>query len=937
MIDQALRTLRTLLVGEDYFTKPAIENAVDMVLAIPIYASINRSQFLREASHHFMTRIDEFRILEGKERREPWLLSKKASIQWNFWKRYKQYLEDEKKFAPEVLNGIDRLTDRILDNLFDPTRESIQIAKKGLVVGQVQSGKTSNYTGLICKAADSGFRLIIVLAGIHDNLRSQTQLRLDEGFLGFDTQHLRALDRNKAKIGVGNIKSDVIAHSLTSSEQKGDFSKGVANSLGINFRTNEPIIVVVKKNSSILKRLYDWLSSNAESSPSGKKIRTKSLLLIDDEADNASINTNKEELNPTKINGLIRSILRLFDKSSYVGYTATPFANIFISVQQDDDLFPRDFIINLPSPDNYVGPARVFGLRPQDEEALTTDVLPIVHCIRDYGNFIPDQHKQNDTKPDDAPKSLLLAIRCFIIVCAIRRLRGQTEVHNSMLVHVSRFIAWQGRVKELVEAILMDYRNKIQIEWPETIEEFRYTFEKDDGEYLSFVTTSQQILNSPALSEIDPRTMVHDWESVRQQLNEAAQRIEVREINGSSGDALNYFDNQRLGLSVIAIGGDKLSRGLTLEGLSVSYYLRATRMYDTLMQMGRWFGYRPGYVDLCRLFTSRELNEWFSHIAYASEELRSEFNYMADARSTPEQYALRVRTHPGQLQISAANKTRQAVEVNISWAGKMVESYLLSKKREDIQSNLDALVDLIKNMGGIQESKPYKPESFLWRGVSAEQIQAFLNRFKIPDSLLTSRPDFLEKYIADQVKIGEMRTWNVALMSKSGTGTRFNIMRDETVFSIGQFTRREDEDRSDEMEYAIKKSRLISKTDEFMDVTPEIMAEIKRRTLEVWKQKENKKQEEQPPNEPNPLIYRNELRSEDTPLLILYLIDPVASTAPPDPPKSNFPLPAGTPPLAAFAIAFPGTGNHRPTRYAIHKEFLSNYIPTDLPDDDDDN
>lgn len=492
-------------------------------------------------------------------------------------------------------------------------------------------------------------------------------------------------------------------------------------------------------------------------------------------------------------------------------------------------------------------------------------------------------------------------------------------------------------MKELVEAVFMDYRNKIQIEWAETMEEFRRTFEEDNGEYLSFVTTSQQILDAPALRDIDTRTAVHDWASVRRELNEATQRIEVREINGSSGDTLNYFDNQKVGLSVIAIGGDKLSRGLTLEGLSVSYYLRATRMYDTLMQMGRWFGYRPGYVDLCRLFTSRELNEWFAHIAYASEELRAEFNYMADARSTPEQYALRVRTHPGQLQISAANKTRRAVEVNISWAGKMVESYLLSKKREVIQSNLDALTNLIANMGGIQEPKPYKPDSFLWRGIPAEQIQTFLNGFQIPDSLLTSRPDFLEKYIADQVKIGEMRTWNVALLSKSGTDIRTRISKGGAIFSIGQFTRREDEDRSDEMEFAIKKSRLISKTDEFMDATPEIMTEIKHRTQEIWEQKENKKPDEQPPKEPNPLIYRNELRSKDTPLLILYLIDPIESTQSLDPPKLNFPLPAGTPPLAAFAIAFPGTGKHRPTRYAIHEEFLSTYIPTDLPDDEDDN
>jgi hypothetical protein len=271
-------------------------------------------------------------------------------------------------------------------------------------------------------------------------------------------------------------------------------------------------------------------------------------------------------------------------------------------------------------------------------------VLPIAHCIRDHINFVPDRHKQNDPKPSDVPESLRLAIRCFIVVCAIRRLRGQTEVHNSMLIHVSRFTSWQGHLKDLVQAIFMDYRNKIQIEWPETIEEFRRTFEEDNGEYLSFITTSQQILDSPSLREIDTRIAVHDWVSVRRELNEAAQRILVREINGSSGDVLNYFDNHKAGLSVIAIGGDKLSRGLTLEGLSVSYYLRATRMYDTLMQMGRWFGFRPGYVDLCR--AADEVLDLLEVNAEATTRFRvklAEVGYFEAQRLLYEQPAYQIR------------------------------------------------------------------------------------------------------------------------------------------------------------------------------------------------------------------------------------------------------------------------------------------------------
>jgi hypothetical protein len=211
-----------------------------------------------------------------------------------------------------------------------------------------------------------------------------------------------------------------------------------------------------------------------------------------------------------------------------------------------------------------------------------------------------------------------------------------------------------------------------------------------------------------------------------QHLNDAASRIEVKSIHGGSGEALDYFDHKN-GLSVIAVGGNKLSRGLTLEGLSVSYYLRASRMYDTLMQMGRWFGYRGGYVDLCRLFTSRELNEWFCHITQASEELREEFDYMSDvAGSTPEQYALKVRTHPGVLQISATNKMRSAITVQISWAGRLVESYEFKKDIAIIDNNFKNTQKFIATLPSDFISKP---NAFVWYDIPAEQVINFLKEF----------------------------------------------------------------------------------------------------------------------------------------------------------------------------------------------------------------
>ncbi|MBK6329635.1 MAG: Z1 domain-containing protein [Bacteroidetes bacterium] len=279
--------------------------------------------------------------------------------------------------------------------------------------------------------------------------------------------------------------------------------------------------------------------------------------------------------------------------------------------------------------------------------------------------------------------------------------------------------------------------------------------------YKSYKTVSQIILDT--MPNVDLQVSVHTWEEVLQHLHYATAKIEVREINGGSGDALNYFDHKD-GLSVIAVGGDKLSRGLTLEGLSVSYYLRASRMYDTLMQMGRWFGYRPGYVDLCRLFTSRELNEWFCHITLASEELRSEFEYMSDvAGSTPEQYALRVRTHPGVLQISASNKIRRAVNVDISWAGRLVESYQLQKTPKNVQSNLEATKSLINSLPSIFTTKD---NHILWKNISADLVKPFFQNFKVSENLKKVDPANLLSFIDISNRSGELTTWNIAIRFK---------------------------------------------------------------------------------------------------------------------------------------------------------------------------
>lgn len=925
MIQNAIRTIRTFLPVTGSVTPQEIEDAVNIALGIPQYASIDKEILIREIQSIYNIRMDDFRIIESHERRLPWLIAKKTEI-WpqgksTFWNRYRDYLQIEKNFAPEVLGKLDRLTDRILDSLFDPTKNVI-IDKRGLVVGQVQSGKTSNYTGLICKAADSGYKLIIVLAGVHNSLRSQTQLRLDEGFLGYDTQVDRVNRDNRRNIGVGNIDSSLIVHPLTSSLESGDFKSATANAGLTNFNTTEPILAVVKKNGSVLNRLYQWLLAQSIEMPDGKRIiRNKSLLLIDDEADNASLNTKKEDDGTTRINGLIRDILRLFDRSAYVGYTATPFANIFIE-QDDDNLFPRDFIVNLPAPSNYIGPEKVFGFEMADEDERSDSVLPIVINIDDHEHFLPNalKHKDNFYEfgsdptgkkeiplPTEVPDSLKLAIKCFILTSTIRRLRGQVNVHNSMLIHISRLIAWQRQIKELVENAFDFYRRGIEMNVPAIIEELRQAFEEDTSGYKSYTSTSEEIVISDLIN-IDQNSQVHNWNQVLGMLNEAASRIMVREINGGSADALNYYDHHE-GLSVIAVGGDKLSRGLTLEGLSVSYYLRASKMYDTLMQMGRWFGYRQGYVDLCRLFISRELNEWFCHITLATQQLRDEFDYMSDvAGSTPDQFAIRVRTHPGVLQISASNKIRRAVEVRVSWSGRLVESYELSKNPEIIKKNFDAAESLISSLG--THNKDGR-NFFLWNKVPLITIKNFLRRFETYDSLKSAAPSNLLRFIELNEKYNELNDWAVGLISKERTAKKYSLAGKD----VGLIRRTQDDKSNDEI-YYIRRSHIISPQDEFIDLTSVEYKQALTRTEELW----TASGKEGLPAYPSGEVVRNTIRKPNRPLLLIYCLDPVGAVV-------NNVLP-----IIGYAISFPANDRDDAVSFAVHEQLLNQFNQQDEPE-----
>ncbi len=542
-----------------------------------------------------------------------WLPSRKAEIEPFFWNRYSGLLA-EKGYAPGVLARLDQITDRILGLLENPKRPGAWL-RRGLVVGHVQSGKTANYIGLINKAADAGYKLIILIAGDLNNLRRQTQLRVDEGFVGKDSSlTLRTQSKRLDKlVGVGHRDSRRFPVSFTSTKQ--DFSAKTAENLGLGLAAvSEPIILVIKKKDKILANLADWLRDHNTSAGS-KIIDDVPMLLIDDEADYASIDTN-ESGSPTKINGLIRGLLQLFSKRCYVGYTATPFANVFIDPDTEDamvgeGLFPRDFIVSLEAPTNYVGPNAIFG-EPKALQAACD--------VKDFEATLPLKHKIH-TVVKALPESVLNAIRAFVLARAIRLCRGHENKHNSMLLNVSRFTIVQTQVKDLVHqyltALSTAIRFNYKLDWPEA---------EKSTEMAALKATWDAEYSSTGVP----------WPDVVCRLNDSVAPIKAVEVNSNKTAAqLDYEAHAEHGLNVIAVGGLSLSRGLTLEGLSVSYVLRNSQMYDTLLQMGRWFGYRDEYADLTRVYLPQEAISWYAHITEATDELRREFARMEELLMTP--------------------------------------------------------------------------------------------------------------------------------------------------------------------------------------------------------------------------------------------------------------------------------------------------------------
>lgn len=619
---------------------------------------------------------------------------------------------------------LDEATEKIVGSLADPGRRLDTV--HGLVIGFVQSGKTSSYTAVAAKAADAGYRLIIVLAGLHNALRQQTQVRLER-------------DLVDPVLNSGQ-RPEWMWQPLTDSQ--GDFTAPPGgNSASYLAAKDRRLLLVVKKNPKRLQSLLQWLRSCPDAVREGCP-----TLVLDDEADQASVNSARMNKIATRINRQLRELIRTMPTVSYVGYTATPYANVLINPSADD-LYPRDFIYSLPRPDGYQGPEVLFGRESVADDDEPDDGYDIIREVPEEeaaqivyagprdgrGAFVP----QVTSAFEDA-------LRWFLIATAVRRARGQNG-HSSMLVHTAPFIAEHFAMQHRLEQWIRELRSGTgpNAEW-------RELWELERGAHTP-PTSAPEV----------------DWVDVAQRLPEVIGAVRTVVDNGASEDRLDYSTEEPS--VVIAVGGATLSRGLTLEGLVSSFFLRGASTYDALMQMGRWFGYRPGYEDLPRIWMEASTIDAFRFISAVEEEIRRDVDRYETESLTPEQFAVRIRTHPN-LAVTSPMKMQYAVRSQVSYAGRRLQTFLFQHRDADtVRSNMAAGRRLVKAAAvGAERVDGVRKGAVVLSGVDSAEVERFLSDYRFHPDHPELNGDRIVAWLAKRADSGLTPIgWNVAVAGRA--------------------------------------------------------------------------------------------------------------------------------------------------------------------------
>ena len=683
--------------------------------------------------------------------------SRENDIDWNYTERYFKYLLKTGR-SQKVVDETRRSSMSIIKKIADPKSRSA-VYSKGLVVGAVQSGKTGNFNAVINRAIDSGYGLVIVLSGIMEDLRSQTQKRIESDVIGEG----RDIETNTiGKKGAGELErfgplgDSPINQVKSITSSKSDFNRSL---LDADFSLNDVNVLVCKKNVSVLRNLIVWLNDYLDEN---KERHNIPLLILDDEADNASLNNlgAKGRDYASKTNSQIRALLGLFNIKTYLGYTATPFANVLQDRNSISDikyiekyklngeqvekelsrvgnLFPDDFIELLEPPSNYVGAKQIFETiipiqnATDDNEKIPLLAPPVSDYIPDFPSRVYENRnheivgienfanrnewdekiglggyldfdtykdyrketwapKKEDLFPKKLPASLKDAIKCFVLTLAIREGRiplmeksDLFQPHNTMLVHISRFTFWQNTTKQLVVEYLNDLISKIENDNPASSSSIYYDLEKVWYRYYASIV--ENIKDYLPVGYIDEFMIPTVYDSIKKLLPVAVKGIEVKAINSFTKEKLEYPKGNPK--KIIAIGGNRLSRGFTLEGLTINYFIRTTNYSDGLLQMGRWFGYRSGYLDCCKIFTTKDSLDKFDSTTKCIEELETEFKKMEEQGKDPKSFVLRVRKHPGTLRITRPSILKNAKDVNWSYADQLEMTTRFNVAHDEIESN----------------------------------------------------------------------------------------------------------------------------------------------------------------------------------------------------------------------------------------------------------
>ena len=671
-----------------------------------------------------------------------------------YWPRFDDYQTTE-GLPGAVMSTLDDETSTIIDLCGDPNNPNMG-QRKGLVMGDVQSGKTMNFTGVINKAADAGYKIIIVLAGTLNSLRSQTQKRIDYGFVGHTVDNK---DESKKYVGVSLEPKGNRFEAVSFTTTKKDFSAAYAKQNIASLSSyKEPVIFVIKKNVGLLKKLEGWLKS---SEVNKRVLDLFPLLLIDDEADYASIDTKKKnpDTDPTMTNMWIRKVLELFKNHCYLGYTATPFANSFILPGSQDsmesaDLFPEDFIHCLKEPSNYFGPNKLFVTNDDGTLNGEYENLFLIEDNEDYENsensILPTKQPR-DFIISELPESMIDAVFCFIISSTIRAIRGDKNKHMSMMINCSPKVVTQDKIKALLD---LEFRKiKLSLQANSKIE-------------LEKALNCREIMRLKSIYGKYFSTVKESFEDVLGLSYSTVMAIEIRAINGGpNGAPLDYNeDSYPDGRKLIAIGGYALSRGITLEGLSVSYLIRNAAANDTLLQLGRWFGYRDNYSDLCKIFITPVAKSWYARVTEVVSELKDYIKDMRKRDMTPLQFGMAIRNHPGSLLITARNRMRSAItydqEYNLD--GKLVRASYHYKDPKIIDKNTKYCEKLFADLDKNSDYNDHKKEFHgseetdscqLYVKVPVEKIHDFLDTFKWHEDAASIKVDAIKEHLENTPEI----------------------------------------------------------------------------------------------------------------------------------------------------------------------------------------